>query len=83
MSKEIDLERVSDLYARAKELAPLAKSARRQLPPDDFRCLASRELTEVFVELVDEHGVLVGQIAREMGMAHNSVKARILSAQES
>lgn len=66
-----------DDEARIKELAPLARKARRQHQPDDPKVLASQELTLLFKLLHKEQHCSIASLAKAADMSYHSVSARI------
>ena len=67
----------ADDEARIRELAPLARLARRQHGPEDIKVQASKELSLLFKLLYEEKGCSIANIAAAADMTYHSVSARI------
>lgn len=68
-----------EVVEQIQELVPLARLARRQHTQSDPKVVASRTLSEVFVDL-QSRGCSIPTIAKAAGMTYHSVSARIQKA---
>lgn len=59
-----------EIISLIKELAPLARLFRHQLPPDDPRTIASTRLTEIFRDLYDQGYIL--RVLAELSDMHTA-----------